>query len=117
MDRTACTEPQCLYKGDLYLFYLINGRPLIKFLLRYKYRILCNKSNTDLDHDVNHTLPSSAEVKNNWRFTSTPPLPLRHGRGNNLCSADAVGGSELSNTNLDFLNNNSALSLFRSLIT
>jgi len=21
MGRTACTEPQCLYKGDLYLFY------------------------------------------------------------------------------------------------
>jgi len=22
MGRTACTEPQCLYKGALYLFYL-----------------------------------------------------------------------------------------------
>jgi len=22
MDRTACTEPQCLYKGDLYLYLL-----------------------------------------------------------------------------------------------
>jgi hypothetical protein len=22
MGRTACTEPQCLYKGKLYLFYL-----------------------------------------------------------------------------------------------
>ena len=22
MGRTACTEPQCLYKGDLYLYYL-----------------------------------------------------------------------------------------------
>ena len=21
MDRTACTEPQCLYKGALYLFF------------------------------------------------------------------------------------------------
>ena len=21
MDRTACTEPQCLYKGDLYPFF------------------------------------------------------------------------------------------------
>ena len=21
MDRTACTEPQCLYKGDLYLYF------------------------------------------------------------------------------------------------
>jgi len=25
MGRTACTEPQCLYRGDLYLYlYLIN---------------------------------------------------------------------------------------------
>ena len=23
MGRTACTEPQCLYKGALYLFYLL----------------------------------------------------------------------------------------------
>jgi len=22
MGRTACTEPQCLYKGALYLFYI-----------------------------------------------------------------------------------------------
>jgi len=27
-DRTACTEPQCLYKGALYL-YLIKGTPPI----------------------------------------------------------------------------------------
>jgi hypothetical protein len=27
MDRTACTEPQCLYKGDLYLYlFLKMGR-------------------------------------------------------------------------------------------
>jgi len=25
MGRTACTEPQCLYKGALYLFYLDSG--------------------------------------------------------------------------------------------
>jgi len=24
MGRTACTEPQCLYKGDLYLFFVYN---------------------------------------------------------------------------------------------
>jgi len=23
MDRTACTEPQCLYKGALYLYLLL----------------------------------------------------------------------------------------------
>jgi len=25
MGRTACTEPQCLYKGDLYLFTLYSN--------------------------------------------------------------------------------------------
>jgi len=25
MDRTACTEPQCLYNGALYLFVDMNG--------------------------------------------------------------------------------------------
>ena len=40
MGRTACTEPQCLYKGDLYLFLHIlyvyicaNINVLLKFLL------------------------------------------------------------------------------------
>jgi len=26
MGRTACTEPQCLYEGDLYLFLLLNKK-------------------------------------------------------------------------------------------
>jgi hypothetical protein len=26
MGRTACTEPQCLYKGDLYIFLNVKGR-------------------------------------------------------------------------------------------
>jgi len=25
MDRTACTEPQCLYKGDFYLIFFLPG--------------------------------------------------------------------------------------------
>jgi len=25
MGRTAFTEPQCLYKGDLYLFYILDS--------------------------------------------------------------------------------------------
>jgi len=28
MGRTACTEPQCLHKGALYLFYLGKGGPV-----------------------------------------------------------------------------------------
>jgi len=27
MSRTACTEPQCLYKGDLYLYFTFTLRP------------------------------------------------------------------------------------------
>jgi len=27
MGRTACTEPQCLYKGDLYLYLTMKGMP------------------------------------------------------------------------------------------
>ena len=30
MGRTACTEPQCLYKGDLYLYFTFSlKRPLL----------------------------------------------------------------------------------------
>jgi len=29
MGRTACTEPQCLYKGALYLFLTFFGKTLI----------------------------------------------------------------------------------------
>jgi hypothetical protein len=28
MGCTACTEPQCLYKGDLYLFFIKEGKEL-----------------------------------------------------------------------------------------
>ena len=28
MDRTACTEPQCLYKGDLYLFFYVMNQKI-----------------------------------------------------------------------------------------
>ena len=30
MGRTACTEPQCLYKGALYLYHLVLNFPEIK---------------------------------------------------------------------------------------
>jgi len=39
MGRTACTEPQCLYKGDLYLFTIYHSRKkLIKILYRMAWR-------------------------------------------------------------------------------
>jgi hypothetical protein len=36
MGRTACTEPQCLYKGALYLFYLCTFIISLFVLLRIK---------------------------------------------------------------------------------
>jgi len=31
MGRTACTEPQCLYKGDLYLYFnVFNVREILR---------------------------------------------------------------------------------------
>jgi len=40
MGRTTCTERQCLYKGDLYLFYSIkvklNLNPAILVILNIK---------------------------------------------------------------------------------
>jgi hypothetical protein len=45
MDRTACTEPQCLYKGDVYLFYTyIYISAIDNLLLIY----LCNKDHLHL---------------------------------------------------------------------
>jgi len=48
MDRTACTVPQCLYKGDLYLYLLMHSIPTqinpIHILIRtflIMYRRLC----------------------------------------------------------------------------
>jgi len=36
MGRTACTEPQCLYKGDLYLYFFTNSGWLeMRSKLRY----------------------------------------------------------------------------------
>ena len=35
-----------------------------------------------LGHEVNHSPPPSAEVKNEWRYASTPPVGL-HGMNRN----------------------------------
>jgi hypothetical protein len=48
MGRTFCTEPQCLYKGDLYLFDM--------------YMSYCPAISYDLAHRT-YTVPSS------WRHT------------------------------------------------
>ena len=33
MGRTACTEPQCLYKGDLYLYLYLSACTRVTFTL------------------------------------------------------------------------------------
>ena len=39
MDRTACTEPQCLYKGTLYLiFFLIHNCRIKSIIARERLR-------------------------------------------------------------------------------
>jgi hypothetical protein len=47
MDRTACTEPQCLYKGDLYLFSLPDRIPFTNVLLE---EALCLELTLDVIH-------------------------------------------------------------------
>jgi len=38
MGRTACTEPQCLYKGALYLYFTITPHPLtVNRAAKYEY--------------------------------------------------------------------------------
>ena len=51
MDRTACTEPQCLYKGDLYLYFILVGLLAVKKIesdmfgiLVYIVRMLANSA-------------------------------------------------------------------------
>ena len=42
MDRMACTEPQCLYKGDLYLPYTFFTRTVFaRFKFLYSVQINC----------------------------------------------------------------------------
>ena len=39
MGRTACTKPQCLYKGDLYLYFIVSEN--FSFLTAYDMYLLC----------------------------------------------------------------------------
>jgi len=54
MGRTACTEPQCLYKGALYLTYRVHGTDsVVKQLISTEVndsltgRIACNQNRAD----------------------------------------------------------------------
>ena len=46
MDRTACTEPQCLYKGDLYINFTHFRPPLCFYIVVYMY---CKYINAELE--------------------------------------------------------------------
>jgi len=54
MGRTACTEPQCLYNGALYL---ISSGLSVKL--------------------TNHPPPSTAEVEDGWGYRSAAPIGPR----------------------------------------
>jgi hypothetical protein len=42
MCRTACTEPQCLYKGDLYLYLLNSDELFVNTFSDNNVAILCS---------------------------------------------------------------------------
>jgi len=48
MGRTACTEPQCLYKGDLYLY--LSACTRVHFVLEWP--MVCAEVNRVLVKDV-----------------------------------------------------------------
>ena len=50
MDHTACTEPQCLYKGALYLTFILTGISGTKV----RTHVSANKISEVLRHDPNH---------------------------------------------------------------
>jgi len=47
-----------------------------------------------LGHDVNHSTPSSAEVKNEWSYTFAPPIYL-HGMDRDNFTFDLTFYSQL----------------------
>ena len=64
MGRTACTEPQCLFKGDLYLFYLCKQQGntnfvylvtsyLLFYLFIHLFGNLIEKNNRNKPQSVN----------------------------------------------------------------
>jgi len=71
MDRTACTEPQCLYKGDLYLyFYRIYWPVQPLFVPKERNSFEGN----ELEHEISRT--ESALVHCCRHFTESTQTPF-----------------------------------------
>jgi len=51
-----------------------------------------------LGHEINHSPPSSAQVKNDWSYTSTPPVCLCGMDRENCTCLTTVLGVDLSYT-------------------
>ena len=52
MGRTACTQPLCLYKGDLYLYVFFSRFPVLLLLF---CTIDVMTVNLEIEHDDSHT--------------------------------------------------------------
>ena len=57
MGRTVCTEPQCLYKGDLYIYLIVDIRCGVQDLL-------CAGSDSDVTVSKSIEQPSYAVLRN-----------------------------------------------------
>ena len=107
MGRTACAEPQCLYKGAPYLtplyickYYCLLNTAVLSDLKIVNIKFFSSLNRLDPlwgltqlhvasksrvffprvkqpEREVSHSHLSSAEVTNGWRYTSIPPICLR----------------------------------------
>jgi hypothetical protein len=72
MGRTACTEPQCLYKGDLYLYLYIPRASYKKYLF---FLIICGLFTEDVGSFAYNTeffqRPLNGEVEGTCREADT----------------------------------------------
>ena len=71
MGRTACTEPQCLYKGDLYLYliYIYTLNNLVIFHTPYPlhtFTISITNNNFNILTDANLTIANRTAAGINY---------------------------------------------------
>ena len=98
MSRTACTEPQCLYKGDLYLYLLHRNLVGVRTVdVAFFWKHVLSASSTDLTgHKEECTLQTVTVFMPYFVFSPTPhvsQLQLRH--IHLLLHAESVGDLQL----------------------